>query len=283
MKLLFFFAKRFVAGETLKDVLAVARAKKKKGISSTLDHLGEDVVERKKALEATKTYIKILDGLYARKALGAHISIKLSQLGLAIDKKLALKHAEMIVKRGKRHHIMVEIDMEGSRYTKDTLDIYLTLHKQYRHSLVAIQSYLFRSGKDVRKIMRYKGCIRLIKGGYKESHDISYKHKEDTDKNYVKLMKLFLKKGKFMEIATHDENIIDEAKRFVKQHKISKKKFEFEMLYGIRKDLQEQLVREGYRVRVYIPYGKEWFPYYYRRLRERKENFFFMVKHLFKR
>ncbi len=280
-RLPFFLAKRFVAGETLSEALIVARRLREKGIFTTLDHLGEDVTDRKKALRATNVYLSVLDRLH-REHLDAHISIKLSQLGLAIDKHVALGNAQKIVRRGKRYGIPVEIDMEGSKYTQGTLDIYFALIKNYRRTVLAVQAYLYRSERDIRKIIKRRGGVRLVKGGYKEPETIAFKDKEDTNRNYVKLMKLLLLKKTFVALATHDEKIIEQAKRMIAREKISKKRFMFELLYGIRRDLQEELAREGYRVYVYVPYGTEWFPYYWRRILERKENLFFVLKHIFR-
>jgi len=282
MKFPLFLARRFVAGEHLQDALRVAREFKAKAIFVTLDHLGEDVTNRQKARRATAVYLHILDVLH-RERSQADISIKLSQIGLALDKKLALQHAMQIVQRGKRYGVMVEIDMESSRYTDDTLDIFFRLMKKHKNTMVALQAYLHRSMDDAVQIVKRRGAIRLVKGGYKEPPTLAFKKKEDTNKNYRKIMKLFLKKGRFLAIATHDEKIVREAQSFIKKNKISTKKYMFQMLYGIRRDLQEELAREGYHVRVYVPYGTEWFPYYWRRIRERKENFFFVLRHLFRR
>ncbi len=282
IKIPVFFARRFVAGETVEDALHVARALQEKNILTTLDHLGEDVTDRRKARRATAVYLHILDVLHRERST-VDISIKLSQVGLAIDKKLALKHAMQIVQRGKRYGIMVEIDMEGSRYTDDTLDVFFRLMRKYKNTLLALQAYLYRSMDDALQIVKRKGAIRLVKGGYKEPSHIAFKDKEDTNKQYVCLMTLFLRKRRFLAIATHDEKIIRQALSFVKRHRIPRRRFMFQMLYGIRRDLQEELAREGYPVRVYVPYGTEWFPYYWRRIRERKENFFFVLRHLFRR
>jgi proline dehydrogenase len=277
----FFLARRFVAGATLADALVVARQLHKKGIFTTLDHLGEDVTNKRTAQRATTMYLHLLDRLH-REHLDAHISIKLSQLGLAIDKRLALRNAQKIIRRGKKHRIMVEIDMEGSRYTEDTLNIFLSLLRTNPRILMAIQAYLYRSTQDVRTLLKKRGSVRLVKGVYKEPDTLAFKNKEEVNINYLKLVASLLQKGMFTAVATHDEKIIHFIKQFVRRKKISKKKFMFEMLYGIRRDLQEELAREGYCVYVYVPYGDQWFPYYWRRIRERKENFFFVLKHLFR-
>ena len=275
-------AKRFVAGTELGSTFQVIKRLYEKGIKATLDHLGEDVTNIKKAKNATKIYINTLENIKKRN-LDANISIKLSQIGLSIKEKLALMNLEKILERAKSLNLIVEIDMEGSRYTKDTIEIFLTLAKKYPNSVLTIQSYLFRSKNDVLNIIKKKNKIRLVKGSYKEDEYISFSNKDDVNENYVKLMKLYLNKGGFIKIATHDERIINLAKEYISKMKIRKDKYEFEMLYGVRPSLQEKLASEGYNVRVYIPYGKEWFSYFYRRIRERKENLFFVIKHLFKK
>jgi len=282
LKFLIFFVRRFVAGTELKDTLPIIKKLKEKNIKVTLDHLGEDVNDLKKADNAAKTYLSIL-GCIKENKLDANISIKLSQIGLSISKNLALKNAERILSKAKELNLIVEIDMEGSKYTKDTINIFLNLLKRYNNSVLAIQAYLFRSEKDILNIIKNKGKIRLVKGSYKENDKISFSEKEDVNKKYIKLMKLCLQKGKFIKIATHDENIINLAKSYIKKMKIKKNRYEFEMLYGIHRSLQEELASQGYNVRVYLPYGKEWFSYFYRRIRERKENLLFIIKHLFKK
>ncbi len=275
-------AKRFVAGEHLDDALRVARKLKEKNILTTIDHLGEEVKEKKKAQQARETYIAILKKI-AHEGLRANISIKLTQLGLAIDKHFALRNVQKIVACAKKYHLTVEVDMEGSRYTQDTIDIFSEVQKKQSNMMLAIQSYLHRSKTDIVSLLKNHANIRLVKGGYKEPPETACKDKRDTDRQYIELMNLYLEKGHYLAIATHDEKIINRAKQKIRREKIPKSRFEFEMLYGIRPALQEKLAKEGYTVRVYVPYGEEWFAYYYRRLRERKENLFFALKHVFKR
>ena len=282
IKLPLFFARRFVAGETLADALSAARQFNSKGIHTTLDHLGEDVTNKRKARKATKTYISILDNIHKHN-IDANISVKLSQIGLAIAKRFALRQASQILRRAQKYRLFVEIDMEGSRYTQDTFDIFFDLLGRSKNVMLAVQAYLYRSEDDVKKIITKKGKVRLVKGGYKEPVSIAFVEKEETNRNYTILMKMLLQRRVFLAIATHDEKIIEEARRFIKRKKISKNMFEFEMLYGIHRDLQEELAREGYKVSVYVPYGREWFPYFWRRLRERKENLLFVLKHLFRK
>jgi len=281
-RMLIFFAKRFFAGINFSDAVNVIKRLQENGLKVTIDHLGEEVTNKEKANNSVKRYIKLLENIKSLN-LDADISIKLSQIGLSIDKNLALRNAEKILERAKLLKLFVEIDMESSKYTEDTINIFLKLLNKYKNSSLCIQAYLFRSKKDVLKLIKSNAIIRLVKGAYKENKSISFAKKEDVNKNYINLMKLYLNKGKFIKIATHDEEIINVAKSYIKKMRVNKNKFEFEMLYGIRPQLQERLVSQGYSVRVYVPYGKEWFSYVYRRLRERKENLFFAIRHLFRR
>jgi len=269
------FAKRFIAGESLSDAIRVAKELKSLGIDATLDHLGEDVTNRSKANKSTTTYIRILQRI-KKENLRSNISVKLSQVGLAISKELAFQNVKKILKEAKNLELVVEFDIEGSRYLNDTLSIYQKITKKYPSTIQAVQSYLYSCEADVREIMRSGGKIRLVKGAYAEPKNIAYQEMNKIRKNFKKILRLYLEQGKFVAIGTHDEEIIKYAKRL----KVPKKKYEFEMLHGVRRDLQHQLTKEGHAVRVYVPYGTEWFPYFYRRIMERKENLFFAVKHI---
>jgi len=275
-------AKRFVAGVTLEDAVRVAKDLEINGLCVTFDHLGEDVTNKNKARHATKVYVRILDEIKKRK-LDSSISVKLSQIGLAIDKKLALKNLKKILSAAEEKGLIVEIDMEGGKYVDDTINIFLEVVRDYKEVVQAVQAYLYRAEKDVIEIIKRKGKIRLVKGAYKEGREVAFQDKRKVDEQYVKLVKLYLLKGSFIYIATHDEKIIKELISFTKKNKIPKKKFEFEMLYGIRRGLQKSLVSKSYNVRVYVPYGEEWFSYFYRRVRERKENFIFVIRNLFRK
>jgi len=277
-----FLAKRFVAGTTLEKAIVVVKKLNGEGLKVAFDHLGEDVEDREEAVDATKTYIKIIEEIDSNK-LDADISIKLSQIGLAIDKEFARENLFLISQKAKSLGIRLEIDMEGSRYTQDTLDLYFSAMKKYSDIVQAIQAYMRRSEQDARDIIRKKGKIRLVKGTYKEKKDIIFQKKEAVQGNYLRLLGLCLSKCRFVAIGTHNDVLIEEAKEFIKQKKIPKKKFEFEMLYGIRNSFQRSLAAEGYIVRAYMPFGEEWFPYFSRRMRERKENFYFVVKNIFKK
>jgi len=278
----FWLAKRFVAGTTLEEALSVTQHLHAKGLQVTLDHLGEDVTDRRKANNAAKTYIAVLNTL-KKQGVKANIAVKLSQIGLAINQKLALKNLKAILLTAKKDNLVVEIDMEGSKYTDGTIACYTNVIHKHPRTVLALQAYLYRSPDDLKKIARFKGNVRIIKGAYKESDNIAFAKKEEVNKQYVTLTQYALNHCPFTFIGTHDEVIIRHLKNFVKYHKIPQKKYEFQMLYGIRQGLQEQLVSQGHNVRVYLPYGEAWFPYFSRRIRERKENFLFVLKNMFRK
>jgi proline dehydrogenase len=281
MSFLYLFAKRFVAGEELEEAIPPIKALNEKGIMVTFDHLGENVKNEQEATAAADSYLQILD-VIQREGLNSNVSIKLTQMGLDLGDDFCLKNVERIVKKAKELNNFVRIDMEGSNYTQRTLDITYKLFDEYKNVGVVIQAMLLRSESDIKKLINSGIRVRLCKGAYKEPESIAYQKKEQVNENYKKLMKMLLKDGNYPAIATHDEEIIEEAKRFAEENGIDRSRFEFQMLNGIRRDLQIALAREGYNMRVYVPYGKEWFPYFYRRLRERKENLFFVMRNFFK-
>jgi proline dehydrogenase len=281
MSFLYLFAKRFVAGEELEEAIPPIKALNEKGIMVTFDHLGENVKNEQEATAAADSYLQILD-VIQREGLNSNVSIKLTQMGLDLGDDFCLKNVERIVKKAKELNNFVRIDMEGSNYTQRTLDITYKLFDEYKNVGVVIQAMLLRSESDIKTLIKRGIRVRLCKGAYKEPESIAYQKKEQVNENYKKLMKMLLKDGNYPAIATHDEEIIEEAKRFAEENGIDRSRFEFQMLYGIRRDLQIALAREGYNMRVYVPYGKEWFPYFYRRLRERKENLFFVMRNFFK-
>ena len=280
------FSRRFVAGETIEDALSVASHLNEKGLMVSLDHLGESVQSKEEAEAAADACLEMLDAI-KEQDLVANISIKLTQLGLDIDKRLAERLVKKIAKRAAKHKNTVRIDMEGSAYTQRTLDLYQRIHTKHPNIGVVIQSYLMRSEQDVRDLVPLGASIRLCKGAYDEPKEIAFEDKRMSDHNFIFLAGILfsenaLKKGVYPCIATHDEKIIDVVKQEVKQQKVSSKKFEFQMLYGIRPALQRSLVEEGFRVRVYVPYGTQWYPYFIRRLAERPANLFFLFKNLFR-
>ena len=269
-------ARRFVAGETLEEAIQATRALNQRGLTVSLDHLGENVTDAAEAASAAQDYSKILDAI-KQSGLDANISIKLTALGLDIDADHCEENVRQVLDRAKSYSIFVRVDMEGSAYTERTLNLVGKLREDYEGVGTVIQSYLYRSAKDVESLIASKTRVRLVKGAYKEPPEIAYPHKEDVDRNYQQLMRLLLTHGNYPAIATHDVAMIQEAKTFASQNNIDKSRFEFQMLYGIRRDLQEQLIRESYNVRVYVPYGTQWYPYLTRRMAERPANLIFVM------
>jgi proline dehydrogenase len=274
-------SRRFVAGETLEDSLAVARACNEAGMKATLDFLGENVADEAAARAAGDMYLGVFDRIAAEK-LDSNVSLKLTQLGLDLNEALCEELLASIVERAASHGNFVRVDMEGSAYTQRTIE--LVKHVRAKNAAVGtvVQSYLFRTEQDVRDLLAIGCRIRLCKGAYKEPPEIAFPKKADVDANYVKLMQMLLPSGVYHGIATHDPRMIAATQEFAAKQGIGKDQFEFQMLYGIRPDLQRQLVREGYRMRIYIPYGTEWFPYFMRRLAERPANLMFILRNLFR-
>jgi proline dehydrogenase len=220
-----------------------------------------------------------LDTIHANK-LDSNVSLKLTQFGLGIEEEFCKQNVESVVVRAKEFNNFVRIDMEGSPYTDSTLRVFKSLRKQYENVGIVLQAYLYRTEKDVRDVLQADARVRLCKGAYKEPPEIAFKEKSGTDANFIKLMKILLKSGIYHGIATHDPAMIQATKDFAAQNNISKEKFEFQMLYGIRRDLQDNLLKEGYHVRVYVPYGGEWYSYLMRRMAERPANLLFVLRNL---
>ena len=275
-------ARRFVAGESLDDAIAAARACNQKGMMASLDYLGENVSNAADARRARDTYWNVFDRI-AREKLNANVSLKITQLGLDLDANACAELLASIVERAASHGNFVRIDMEGSPYTQRTIELCKRVRAKNAAVGTVIQSYLRRSEADVKDLIAVGCRIRLCKGAYQEPPDIAFPDKADVDANYLTLMKLMLPSGIYHGIATHDPAMIDATKQFAAEKGIGKEQFEFQMLYGIRTDLQEQLVREGYRMRIYIPYGRDWFPYFMRRLAERPANLMFFLRSLFRK
>ncbi len=270
------FARRFIAGESIDEAIAAARAVETRGSLQTLDYLGESVGSLAAADAATREYMRIIDAVVAA-GIGRNLSLKLTQLGLDVDRASAVDNLRKIFDRAEG--FFIRIDMESSAYTDVTLDIFETLWNHgYRSMGVVLQSELHRSEQDARRIIALGARIRLVKGAYREPKSIAHQKKADVDAAYVRLMKLLLSEGNYPAIATHDPEMIAVAKKYAAEHRIGADRFEFQMLYGIRRDLQSALVAEGYRVRVYIPFGREWFPYFMRRLGERPANVAFVLR-----
>jgi proline dehydrogenase len=272
-------ARRFIAGEELDDAMRAVGRLNRDGFEATLDYLGESVGERAAAEQAAQVYLELLDRLAAEQ-LRSHISVKLTQLGLAIGEDLAYGLLQEITERAARHHNFVRIDMEGSAYTEATLKIFRQVAAPADVVGVVIQSYLYRSQKDVEELIRQGARIRLVKGAYKEPPDVAFPNKADVDRNFVKLMEMLLSSGAYHAIATHDPRMIAATKAFGRAKGLGADRFEFQMLYGIRRQLQRELLRQGYRVRIYVPYGKQWYPYFMRRLAERPANLLFLMRNL---
>lgn len=278
--LLAFFAKRYIAGEERKDAIRVVRHLNSQGILATIDNLGEHVKEPSHAEDAVREYLDLLDDIRDG-GVNSSVSLKLTHFGLDFSDEIAEGNLRGIIKKASELNNFVTFDMEGSRYTQRTIDTFLTLREEYTNIGIAIQSYLYRSQMDVRLLIEKGARVRLVKGAYKEPTQIAFPKKRDVDKNFEELMKSLLLKGNYPAIATHDERLINEAIRFADENGIPKERFEFQMLLGIKRKLQKRLADSGYKVRVYIPYGADWLPYTLRRLRERKENLFFVIKNLF--
>jgi proline dehydrogenase len=272
-------ARRFVAGETLDDAIEAGREVNRARRSASLDLLGENVSDEAGARRAAEGYIAIFDRI-AREKLDANVSLKLTQLGLDLGELLCQELLEGIVAHAAELGNFVRIDMEGSAYTQRTVEITRRVRAKYSNVGTVMQAYLYRAEQDVKDLLTVGCRMRLCKGAYEEPPDIAFPKKADVDANYVKLMKLLLPSGIYHGIATHDPAMIRVTKEFVRERNIGREQFEFQMLYGIRTDLQEQLVREGYRLRVYIPFGTDWFPYFMRRLAERPANLVFFLRNL---
>jgi proline dehydrogenase len=272
-------ARRFVAGETLDEAIAAARECNRAGMLASLDYLGENVATTSDAQRARDAYFEIFDRI-AREKLQANVSCKLTQLGLDLSLEFCEGLVMSVVERAVGYDNFLRVDMEGSAYTQRTIE--LVKHIRARNPAVGtvIQAYLYRSEGDIRDLLGYGCRIRLCKGAYKESAAVAFEKKRDVDANYIRLMQVLLLSGFYHGIATHDPRMIGETIRWAAANKISKDDFEFQMLYGIRTDLQRQLVRDGYRIRIYIPYGLDWFPYFMRRLAERPANLAFFARNL---
>ena len=270
-------SRRFVAGETLEEALHVARVCNDAGMHATLDYLGENVSTPDDAQKARDAYLEIFDRI-AQERLHANVSCKLTQLGLDISPEFCEGLVLSIAERAAAYDSFLRIDMEGSLYTQLTVDLVKRVRAQTPTVGTVIQSYLYRSESDVNDLLSVGCRIRLCKGAYKEDVEVAYPRKADVDGNYIRLMRMLLPSGFYHGIATHDPKMIAATIRWAAEKQISKDDFEFQMLYGIRTDLQRQLVRDGYRLRIYIPYGRDWFPYVMRRLAERPANLMFFVR-----
>ncbi|MBY0493581.1 MAG: proline dehydrogenase family protein [Cyanobacteria bacterium] len=272
------FARRFIAGETIEEAVACVKDLPAKGLHLTLDYLGESVADAAAASAAAADYVQIINAIVAS-GIERNISLKLTQLGLDVDKATAVDNMRRILEPADASGFFVRIDMENSPYTEATLEILDTLWRQgHRNVGTVIQSYLKRSPEDIRQLNVHGVRVRLVKGAYKEPKNVAYQKKAEVDAAFVELMQTLLDEGTYPAIATHDPDMIEATKAYAKSKGIANDRFEFQMLYGIRRDLQTSLVKEGYRMRVYVPFGKQWYPYFMRRLGERPANVAFVVR-----
>ena len=274
------FARRFIAGETVAEAIAAARNIEAAGKTQTLDYLGESVASIAAADHATREYLTVIDTV-AMAGIGRNVSLKLTQLGLTVDRATCVDNLRRILDAAGVHQFFVRVDMENSPYTQVTLDVFETIWQQgYRNAGVVLQSYLPRSVEDVRRMNELGVRVRLVKGAYKEPRGVAYQDKASVDAAFVDIMKTLLTGGTYPAIATHDPDMIVATRDFAKEQQITAQSWEFQMLYGIRRDLQTALVGDGFSLRVYVPFGREWFPYFMRRLGERPANVGFVIRSL---
>ena len=272
---------RFVAGSTIEREVAVCQKLNAGGYLATLDHLGESVTSLEEAERSRDAYLAALDQI-AKLNLQATVSVKLTQLGLDFSEAACRTNVECLVTRAKSIGCMVEVDMESSVYVDRTLALVSELHTRHGSVRAVMQAYLYRTESDIQNLSRQSIPIRLCKGAYRESSDVAFPRKKDVDANYVRLMLEVFDRGTYPAIATHDENILNRAIVYIQERKIAPDRFEFQMLYGVRRDLQRRLVAAGYRLRLYVPYGDAWYPYFMRRLAERPANVLFLARNLLK-
>ncbi|HUJ49953.1 MAG TPA: proline dehydrogenase family protein [Bryobacteraceae bacterium] len=272
---------RFIAGHTLEREIAVCQRLNRDGYLASLDHLGESVTSLEEAGSSRDAYLSALDRV-AELGLQATVSVKLTQLGLDFSETECENNVDRLVRRASEIGTAVEIDMESSAYVDRTLALVARLHARYGHVRAVIQAYLYRSQSDIESLCRLRIPVRLCKGAYKESSDVAFPKKQDVDRNYVHLMQTLFRDGVNPAIASHDERIVRQAIELVQEQKLGADRFEFQMLYGISRDLQRRLTAEGYRLRLYVPYGDAWYPYFMRRLAERPANVLFLMRNLMK-
>jgi proline dehydrogenase len=272
-------AARFVAGDTFADGLEAGSRINREGIAVTFDRLGESVTSLAEAEISRDEYLRVVDQI-SEHHLDANVSIKLTQFGMDVSEPACRANVEQLVQRARDRNGFVRIDMESSEYTERTLRLVNDLHAQHETVGTVIQAYLRRSEKDIETLCRQGIRVRLCKGAYLEPAEVAFQEKSEVDRNFVHLMRILLAAGTYPAIATHDEKIIQDAKNFASARSLSRDSFEFQMLYGIRRDLQRRLVAEGYRLRLYVPFGKAWYPYFMRRLAERPANVLFLARNL---
>jgi proline dehydrogenase len=275
-------ARRFVAGETLDEAIAAARQCNDSGMMASLDYLGENVSTTSDAQHSRDAYLEVFERI-AQEKLHANVSCKLTQLGLDINHEFCTGLVLSIAERAASFDNFLRIDMEGSAYTQRTIDLVKRVRSRNPAVGTVIQAYLYRSQADVEMLCRRRVRVRLCKGAYLEPHSVAFAHKADVDRNYIHLMKILLDQGTYPAIATHDPRMIDATRKYADAQGLARDRFEFQMLYGIRRDLQRQLVAQGYRLRLYVPFGKAWYPYFMRRLAERPANVLFLLRNLLRK
>lgn len=277
--------RRFVAGETIDEAIQVVKKLRAQGIDVTFDQLGESVTNEAEARAAKDGYLRALDAIAAHQ-VQSQLSLKLTQMGLDLSTELCLANVREILTRARQVGTLVTVDMEDSAHTQITLDVFRTLRADFDNVGIVLQSYLYRSEADLQMLLALGANVRLCKGAYKEPATVAFPQKKDVDANYIKLAQLFFDSvgthHAYLDLATHDEKIIAWAKQYITTHHIERTRFEFQMLYGIRSDLQRQLAAEGYTMRVYVPCGTHWYPYFMRRLAERPANVIFLISNLFR-
>lgn len=279
----FFLAKRFIAGETVDQAMDAVAALNAQGMTATLDFLGEDVTVRAEADRTLDAYLALLDAIRAR-GVETNVSVKLTAMGLLIDEDLALENLRAVVEHASHNHDpFVRIDMEGSAVTDATLRVFERMYEQTKNVGPVLQAYLKRTPTDVERAIELGARVRLCKGAYSEPPDIAYKDMPTIRSHYMRSAEALLERGNYPGIATHDERLIQAVETFTNERSITKERFEFQLLYGVRPELQRRLVSEGYRVRIYVPYGTHWAGYFYRRITERKENAFFALRSMLQR
>jgi proline dehydrogenase len=274
---------RFVAGENIEEAIATIREINARGCTASFDHLNESVSSPAETIDEVNEYLQVLSRI-SESGIDSNVSIKLTQFGLEIDAELAYNNARTVVEDAARRSNFVRVDMEGSNVTQLTIDVFKRLRAEFGLNDVGIvlQSYLRRTYDDALDMLKIPARIRICKGAYNEAAKVAFPDKKDVDDNYIRVMRLLLSSGVYHGIATHDPRMIDATVEHMQREGIGKKAFEFQMLYGVRRDLQEQLARDGYNMRIYVPYGRHWYPYFMRRLAERPANIWFVVRNLLK-
>jgi proline dehydrogenase len=272
---------RFIAGNTLDDAIRVSRRVNGEGIKITLDHLGENVASLEEAAAFRDVYCETLERL-VHEGIDGNVSLKLTQFGMDFSEEACRANVEILVRRAAELGTFVRVDMESSEYTDRTLRLVTGLHAQYGAAGAVVQSYLYRSEADVRMLCERRIRVRLCKGAYLEPAEVAFQKKAEVDANFVRLMRVLLDHGEYPAIATHDAAMIAATRQYTVERRIARDRFEFQMLYGIRRDLQRALARDGYRLRLYVPFGRAWYPYFMRRLAERPANMLFIARNLFR-